>query len=107
MTAHRSGDPTTITAGTLRADSVQAMGTTAGGTTVASGATLELMLTADASMLQSKFFKDQGYIRGTRDRDDPSYARLPTTPETTMTKPMPPTTPATVPRSASRRVVRA
>lgn len=37
--------------------------------------TLELMLTADASMLQSPFFKDQGYIRGTRDHDDPSYAR--------------------------------
>jgi len=37
--------------------------------------TLELMLTADASMLQSPFFKDQGYIKGTRDRVDPSYAR--------------------------------
>ncbi len=37
--------------------------------------TLELMLIADASMLQSKYFTDQGYIKGTRDRDDASYAR--------------------------------
>jgi hypothetical protein len=37
--------------------------------------TVELMLTADASMLQSPFFKEQGYIKGTRDRTDPSYER--------------------------------
>jgi len=37
--------------------------------------TLELMLTADASLLQTRFFKEQGYIKGTRDRSDPSYAR--------------------------------
>jgi len=37
--------------------------------------TLELLLTADASMLQSRYFTDQGYIKGTRERADPSYAR--------------------------------
>ena len=37
--------------------------------------TLELLMTADASMVQSKYFKDQGYIKGTRERADPSYAR--------------------------------
>ena len=33
------------------------------------------MFVADASVLQSSFFKDQGYLVGTRDRHDPSYAR--------------------------------
>jgi ketosteroid isomerase-like protein len=37
--------------------------------------TVELMLTADASMLQSPYFKQQGYIKGTRDRSDVSYQR--------------------------------
>jgi ketosteroid isomerase-like protein len=37
--------------------------------------TLELVLTADASLLKSKYFKDQGYIKGQRERADPSYAR--------------------------------
>ena len=38
-------------------------------------ATVELAFTADASMLQSKFFRAQGYIKGTRDRTDASYER--------------------------------
>jgi len=38
-------------------------------------ATVELAYHADASLLQSGFFKSQGYVRGTRDRSDPSYAR--------------------------------
>jgi len=37
--------------------------------------TLEIMLTGDASILQSTYFKNQGYIKGDRDRTDPSYAR--------------------------------
>jgi hypothetical protein len=37
--------------------------------------TVEVAFTADASLLQSKFFKAQGYPSGTRDRDDISYAR--------------------------------
>ena len=37
--------------------------------------TVELALTADASILQTELFKDQGYPRGTRDRRDPSYQR--------------------------------
>lgn len=37
--------------------------------------TVELAFTADASLLQSKYFTAQGYVHGTRDRDDPSYAR--------------------------------
>jgi len=37
--------------------------------------TVELAFTADASILQSELFKDQGYPRGTRDRRDPSYQR--------------------------------
>ena len=37
--------------------------------------TVEVAFTADASLLQSKFFKAQGYPAGTRDRDDVSYAR--------------------------------
>ena len=37
--------------------------------------TVEVMFVADASVLQSSFFKDQGYLVGTRDRHDPSYAR--------------------------------
>ena len=37
--------------------------------------TVELMFTADASLLQSELFKDQGYPRGTRDRRDLSYLR--------------------------------
>jgi len=37
--------------------------------------TVELAFTADASILQTELFKDQGYPRGTRDRRDPSYQR--------------------------------
>ena len=37
--------------------------------------TVELMFTADASMLGTPYFKDLGYPRGTRDRTDLSYAR--------------------------------
>ena len=37
--------------------------------------TVEAMFTADASVLQTPFFKEQGYIVGTRDRSDASYAR--------------------------------
>jgi len=37
--------------------------------------TVEIMFIADASVLQSSFFTDLGYIKGTRDRTDPSYAR--------------------------------
>jgi hypothetical protein len=37
--------------------------------------TVELAFTADASLVQSPFFKDLGYIKGTRDREDLSYAR--------------------------------
>jgi ketosteroid isomerase-like protein len=37
--------------------------------------TVELALAGDASMLQSRFWKEQGYIKGTRDRSDPSYER--------------------------------
>lgn len=37
--------------------------------------TVEVMFIADASVLQSSFFKDTGYLVGTRDRDDLSYAR--------------------------------
>jgi hypothetical protein len=33
------------------------------------------MFLADARVLQSKFFKEQGYLVGTRDRDDLSYRR--------------------------------
>ena len=33
------------------------------------------MFLADASVLQSSFFKDTGYLVGTRDRRDLSYAR--------------------------------
>ena len=38
-------------------------------------ATVELAFTADASMLQSRFFQAQGYVKGTRDHTDPSYER--------------------------------
>ena len=38
-------------------------------------ATVELAFTADASLLNSKFFRAQQYIKGTRDRDDLSYQR--------------------------------
>ena len=38
-------------------------------------ATVEVMFIADASVLQSKFFKQQGYLVGTRDTGDLSYAR--------------------------------
>jgi hypothetical protein len=38
-------------------------------------ATVEVMFTADASVLHSSFFKEQGYIKGTRDRNDLSYVR--------------------------------
>jgi ketosteroid isomerase-like protein len=37
--------------------------------------TVEVAFIADASFLKSDFFRDQGYIRGTRTGDDPSYAR--------------------------------
>jgi hypothetical protein len=37
--------------------------------------TVELMFTADASMLQSDGFRGMGYRRGTRDRQDLSYLR--------------------------------
>jgi len=37
--------------------------------------TVELMFTADASILETDVFNDQGYPRGTRDRLDPSYQR--------------------------------
>ena len=37
--------------------------------------TVELMFTADASILQTPAFTAQGYPRGTRDRRDPSYQR--------------------------------
>jgi hypothetical protein len=37
--------------------------------------TVELVFTADASLLQTQPFRDQGYPRGTRDRRDPSYQR--------------------------------
>lgn len=38
-------------------------------------ATVELAYTADASLLQSRYFIAQGYERGTRDRSDLSYRR--------------------------------
>lgn len=38
-------------------------------------ATVELAYTADARLLQSKFFTAQGYEQGTRDRSDLSYQR--------------------------------
>jgi hypothetical protein len=38
-------------------------------------ATVELAFTADASLLQSTFFESQRYVKGTRDRADPSYER--------------------------------
>lgn len=37
--------------------------------------TVEVMFGADASVLQSSFFKEQGYLKGTRGRDDLSYQR--------------------------------
>lgn len=37
--------------------------------------TVELAITGDARILQSSFFTDQGYPKGTRDRRDPSYDR--------------------------------
>jgi hypothetical protein len=37
--------------------------------------TVELVLSADASLLQTAQFRDQGYPRGTRDRRDLSYGR--------------------------------
>ncbi|MEU6201227.1 nuclear transport factor 2 family protein [Streptomyces sp. NPDC047061] len=37
--------------------------------------TVELTLTADASLLQSSFFRKQGFIKGSRDKDDVSYRR--------------------------------
>jgi hypothetical protein len=45
-------------------------------------ATVELAFTADASLLQLEFFKNQGFARGSRDRTDVSYER-PLTIETT------------------------
>jgi hypothetical protein len=38
-------------------------------------ATVELAFTADASLLQLEFFKNQGFARGTRDHTDLSYER--------------------------------
>jgi len=38
-------------------------------------ATVELAFTADASLLQTEFFKNQRFIKGTRDRSDLSYER--------------------------------
>jgi ketosteroid isomerase-like protein len=37
--------------------------------------TVEVMFTADARVLQSRFFTGQGYLKGTRDTDDLSYQR--------------------------------
>ena len=37
--------------------------------------TVEVMFVGDASVLQSPFFRDQGYASGTRDRSDLSYER--------------------------------
>ncbi|MFF1569625.1 nuclear transport factor 2 family protein [Streptomyces sp. NPDC058293] len=37
--------------------------------------TVELALTAGVSLLQSSFFQKQGFIKGTRNKDDPSYQR--------------------------------
>jgi hypothetical protein len=37
--------------------------------------TVEVMFLADASVLQSSFFKDTGYLVGVRDRSDLSYQR--------------------------------
>lgn len=37
--------------------------------------TVEVMFVADASVLQSSFFKSMGYVKGTRGQGDPSYAR--------------------------------
>jgi hypothetical protein len=37
--------------------------------------TVEGMFVADARVLQSKFFREKGYLVGTRDRSDLSYAR--------------------------------
>ncbi|MEU9348002.1 nuclear transport factor 2 family protein [Streptomyces sp. NPDC048278] len=37
--------------------------------------TVELVLTADASLLRTPFFKEQGFVKGTRDKDDMSYRR--------------------------------
>ncbi|WP_106401461.1 nuclear transport factor 2 family protein [Actinocorallia populi] len=37
--------------------------------------TVEVMFTADASVLQSSFFLEQGYLQGTRDKEDLSYLR--------------------------------
>ena len=37
--------------------------------------TVEWAVTGDARILQSSFFKEQGYPKGTRDRRDPSYDR--------------------------------
>jgi hypothetical protein len=37
--------------------------------------TVEVMFTADASVLQSSFFANQHYVKGTRDKNDLSYQR--------------------------------
>jgi ketosteroid isomerase-like protein len=37
--------------------------------------TVELMFVADARVLQSTFFKEKGYVKGTRDHRDLSYRR--------------------------------
>ena len=37
--------------------------------------TVELAFTADASLLRSEFFRNQGYLKGTRDTSDLSYRR--------------------------------
>ncbi|NML07072.1 nuclear transport factor 2 family protein [Sphingomonas sp. G-3-2-10] len=38
-------------------------------------ATVDLLLAGDASILQSPLFVEQGYTRGTRDKEDISYSR--------------------------------
>ena len=37
--------------------------------------TVEVMFAADASVLKTSFFQELGYIKGSRDRRDPSYGR--------------------------------
>lgn len=37
--------------------------------------TVEVMFAADASVLQTSFFQQLGYMKGSRDRQDPSYRR--------------------------------
>jgi hypothetical protein len=37
--------------------------------------TVDLALSADASVLRTPFFREQGFVKGTRDHDDLSYRR--------------------------------